>query len=932
MTQQAGGTPAWGEAQAALPRRLVSRSRVASFFPAAFSHTHPHTHSTTTPLTPQFDHVLGRGAFKTVYKAFDEEEGTEVAWNQVRVAELVRAASGPRPGGPGGAPPPAGPCGSSEERARLFAEVRVLKQLQHRNIMTFHDSWLDEKAATVNFITELFTSGTLRQYRKRHRHIDVAVLKRWAWQILCGLVYLHGHTPPIIHRDLKCDNIFINGSEGVVKIGDLGLATLLRVRTAPQSVLGTPEFMAPELYDEDYDDRVDVYSFGMCLLELATLEYPYSECRNAAQIYRKVTLGVRPAGLQRVPSRELADFISLCIVPRDTRPRARHLLKHPYFESIRAELRGDGPGRAAALAGVSGSTADLLLAADPPIIGIGGALATASTSALAGARSASGSLAGDWRAELPAQLAAVPEADDEADPSDTRPDAAAPVPPSATAAAARAHLQPRPPSRSGALSPGAGAWRGVASPRSDASASSIKAAAAAQPPTGPPQPPPLAAAARAASAARSDAGSDDGSLRSAGGGGGGAIASAGGREFRVKGRLASDGGDTLALRLRITQPGGPSKTVEFAFDLGADTALSVAGEMVHDLSLSHGDAAAIASAIRAEIRLLLGSAAVGEDGALRAESPHSGYDTTRATIRAAQPPPLPPAAALPLVASSGPSSAVAVSTLGSLPSVAGASGGAFGDATCSSLSDAVAGAAAAAALAADPPPPLQKLIDDLQELVAAAPLGPPDAAGVPPPMPVGYGQSAASPTPDHMITTPALAPLDLAVGPMSSPGAADRRAAAAAAVAAAAALSAGGLAALASAPTFASAPTSAMWSPRELSPPPGPRASGLAPQRVVSPTLGSSPPMVPPPGVATATPSSRTSVDDDAAAKEARRRQAADAAAAFERLSLQALESRGPGGAAPARAGSLGAPLGATGSRVSLAAPPSSNGSANGGQ
>lgn len=52
---------------------------------------------------------------------------------------------------------------------------------------------------------------------------------------------------------------------------------------------GTPEFMAPELYDEEYDDRVDVYSFGMCLLELATMEYPYSECRNAAQIYRKVT-------------------------------------------------------------------------------------------------------------------------------------------------------------------------------------------------------------------------------------------------------------------------------------------------------------------------------------------------------------------------------------------------------------------------------------------------------------------------------------------------------------------------------------------------------------------------------------------------------------------------------------------------------------------
>lgn len=67
----------------------------------------------------------------------------------------------------------------------------------------------------------------------------------------------------------------------------------------PQAILfasGTPEFMAPELYDEEYDDRVDVYSYGMCLLELATLQYPYCECRNAAQIYRKVTLVRLPVG------------------------------------------------------------------------------------------------------------------------------------------------------------------------------------------------------------------------------------------------------------------------------------------------------------------------------------------------------------------------------------------------------------------------------------------------------------------------------------------------------------------------------------------------------------------------------------------------------------------------------------------------------------
>lgn len=58
---------------------------------------------------------------------------------------------------------------------------------------------------------------------------------------------------------------------------------------------GTPEFMAPEMYEEKYDEAVDVYAFGMCMLEMATSEYPYSECQNAAQIYRKVT-SVRGGG------------------------------------------------------------------------------------------------------------------------------------------------------------------------------------------------------------------------------------------------------------------------------------------------------------------------------------------------------------------------------------------------------------------------------------------------------------------------------------------------------------------------------------------------------------------------------------------------------------------------------------------------------------
>jgi WNK lysine deficient protein kinase len=83
---------------------------------------------------------------------------------------------------------------------------------------------------------------------------------------------LHTNQPlAIIHRDIKCENIFINSNSGEIRIGDLGLSTPME-KTYTASVLGTPEFMAPEFYDENvhYGTSVDIYAFGMCLLEMIT--------------------------------------------------------------------------------------------------------------------------------------------------------------------------------------------------------------------------------------------------------------------------------------------------------------------------------------------------------------------------------------------------------------------------------------------------------------------------------------------------------------------------------------------------------------------------------------------------------------------------------------------------------------------------------------
>ncbi|KAK9111310.1 hypothetical protein Scep_018829 [Stephania cephalantha] len=258
----------------------------------------------------RYKELLGRGAYKKVYKAFDEVDGIEVAWNQIKIDEVLR---------------------SPDDLDRLYAEVHLLKTLKHTNIIRLYNSWVDEEKKTVNMITELFTSGSLRQYRKKHKRVDMKAVKGWARQILVGLHYLHSHNPPIIHRDLKCDNIFINGNHGEVKIGDLGLATVMQHSHA-RSVTGTPEFMAPELYDEDYNELVDIYAFGMCILEMVTLEYPYNECKNTAQIYKKVSSGIKPASLSKVKDEGVKLFIEKCLVPAAQRPQARELLKDPFLQ------------------------------------------------------------------------------------------------------------------------------------------------------------------------------------------------------------------------------------------------------------------------------------------------------------------------------------------------------------------------------------------------------------------------------------------------------------------------------------------------------------------------------------------------------------------------------------------------------------------------
>ncbi|KAF2284822.1 hypothetical protein GH714_030844 [Hevea brasiliensis] len=229
----------------------------------------------------RYDDLLGAGAVKKVYRAFDQEEGTEVAWNRVRLRNFIE---------------------DPVLINRLHSEVKLLRTLKNKYIIVCYSVWLDEDLGTLNFITEVCTSGNLRNYRKKHRHVSLKALKKWSKQVLEGgeepcSAFSHRHT----------------------------------------------EYMAPELYEEDYTELVDIYSFGMCLLEMVTTEIPYSECDSVAKIYKKVTTGVMPQALNKIENPEVKVFIEKCIAEPRARPSASDLLKDPFFFEVNNDDESEDP-------------------------------------------------------------------------------------------------------------------------------------------------------------------------------------------------------------------------------------------------------------------------------------------------------------------------------------------------------------------------------------------------------------------------------------------------------------------------------------------------------------------------------------------------------------------------------------------------------------
>ena len=263
----------------------------------------------------RFEEELGSGSQKRVYLAYDTDTGCEVAWNSVLVD-----------------------IKDSESIQKIKMEIEILKPLKHPNIINFIYCFFNEDKNEIVFITELFSGGSLSQHLNEFKHPRLRVVKLWCQEILKGLKYLHEHVPPIMHRDIKCENIFINKNTGEVKIGDLGLGIILKDTEYANQFCGTIEYCAPEVYQKKYGVKCDIYSFGISMIEMITGEKPYKECKGQIlSVCDKVNNKILPESFYKINNERVKEFILKCLKPENERPSAAELLEDEFLNDVDSE-------------------------------------------------------------------------------------------------------------------------------------------------------------------------------------------------------------------------------------------------------------------------------------------------------------------------------------------------------------------------------------------------------------------------------------------------------------------------------------------------------------------------------------------------------------------------------------------------------------------
>ena len=217
----------------------------------------------------------------------------------------------------------------------FLREIEVLRETKHERIVKYFDSFIDDDN-TLYLHMEYLPGGSLDTLLELSPLSEIQS-KKILKQILEGLSYLH--SIPVVHRDLKCQNVLLTEDKKYIKLCDFGTSKILNEATAnvttATNLVGTFKFMAPEIFDKKIKATLasDIWSVGCVLIQMLTQKPPWEKITEMELVLEIAVCKSKPTyKLPENASQEAEDILSACLKYEPTeRPDVAALMQHPFL-------------------------------------------------------------------------------------------------------------------------------------------------------------------------------------------------------------------------------------------------------------------------------------------------------------------------------------------------------------------------------------------------------------------------------------------------------------------------------------------------------------------------------------------------------------------------------------------------------------------------